>query len=126
MKPTLVTLLFSLTAAPAWSAGSEAVIAAYQAEAGVALDTAQGESLWKRTGAEGRLCADCHGKDLRAEGKHAKTGKPIEPLAPSANPARMTDLKKVEKWFKRNCEWTWGRECTAQEKGHLAAWLSRQ
>lgn len=85
----------------------------------------EGKVLWDRAGQEGRQCADCHGKDLKAPGKHATTGKRIEAMAPSVNPERLADPKKVEKWFKRNCEWTWGRECTAQEKGHLLAWLSQ-
>ena len=45
------------------------------------------------------------------------TGKAIEPLAPSANPKRLTDPEHIEKWFLRNCKWTLGRECTPQEKG---------
>jgi hypothetical protein len=43
-------------------------------------------------------------------------------LAPSAQSDRFSDPEKVEKWFKRNC--TWGRECTAQEKGDFLAYLS--
>ncbi|HCS12500.1 MAG TPA: hypothetical protein DIW28_01710, partial [Zetaproteobacteria bacterium] len=42
--------------------------------------------------------------------------KRIEPMAPSVNPERLTDPAKIEKWFGRNCEWTIGRDCTAQEK----------
>ncbi|MBU0500203.1 MAG: DUF1924 domain-containing protein [Gammaproteobacteria bacterium] len=94
--------------------------------AGTGFNAPEGKVLWGRTGQEGRLCADCHGSELKAPGKHVKTGKRIEAMAPSVNPGRLADLKKVEKWFKRNCEWTWGRECTAQEKGHLLAWLSQQ
>jgi hypothetical protein len=45
-------------------------------------------------------------------------------LAPSAQSDRFSDPEKVEKWFKRNCTWTWGRECTAQEKGDFLAYLS--
>ena len=43
-------------------------------------------------------------------------------MAPSVNPKRFTDLKKVEKWFRRNCKWTWGRECNAQEKADILQW----
>ncbi len=80
------------------------------------------ESMWtqafvdSKTG-EKRRCSVCHTEDLRRQGKHATTGKLIDPLAPSANPKRLTDPEHIEKWFMRNCKWTMGRECTPQEKG---------
>ena len=46
-------------------------------------------------------------------------------MAPSVASGRYTDPGKVEKWFGRNCLWTWGRECTAQEKGDLLEYLGR-
>ena len=70
-----------------------------------------------------RNCSTCHGKDLRAPGKHTKSGKTIDPLAPSANKERLTDPKFIEKWFTRNCKWVLGRECTPQEKGDFLAYL---
>jgi hypothetical protein len=82
------------------------------------------ESMWTKsfpdakTGDQ-RKCALCHSEDLKRTGKHAVTGKAIEPLAPSANPKRLTDAEHVEKWFSRNCKWTLGRECTPQEKGNF-------
>jgi Domain of unknown function (DUF1924) len=85
----------------------------------------RGERLWNSRQSEDRQCADCHGKDLTQTGQHQRTHKPIDAMAPSVTPARFTDLKKVEKWFKRNCKWTWGRECTAQEKGDLLEYLKR-
>ena len=68
-------------------------------------------------------CASCHTADPRQPGRHAVTGKPIRPLAPAADPTRFTDSAKVEKWFKRNCKDTRGRECTAAEKADLLAYL---
>ena len=56
-------------------------------------------------------------------GKHARTGKPITPLAPAFNAERFTDAAKTEKWFRRNCNDVVGRECTAGEKADLIAWL---
>ena len=47
----------------------------------------------------------------------------IQPLAPGVNPQRFTDVAQVEKWFKRNCGDVLKRECTAQEKGDILAWL---
>lgn len=67
-------------------------------------------------------CATCHTDNPRNAGKHEKTGKEILPLAPSANPARLTDSGNVEKWFKRNCQDVLERACTAQEKGHFIAY----
>ena len=68
-------------------------------------------------------CASCHTANPVAPGKHAKTGKAIAPLAPAANPERFTNLSTSEKWFKRNCNDVIGRECTAQEKGDVLAYL---
>lgn len=68
-------------------------------------------------------CASCHTADPLLQGRHAVTGKPIRPLAPSANAARFSDRAKVEKWFKRNCNDTLGRECTAAEKADVLAYL---
>ncbi|MBV5273127.1 MAG: DUF1924 domain-containing protein, partial [Lamprocystis purpurea] len=72
---------------------------------------------------EQRSCVTCHGTDLTKPGKHATTGKPIEPLAVSANSERLTDPAKVEKWFGRNCRWTLGRDCTPQEKGDFVRYI---
>ena len=69
-------------------------------------------------------CASCHTDLPTAEGRHAVTGRALRPLAPAANPARLTDAAKVEKWFRRNCRDVVGRDCTAAEKGDVIAWLS--
>ncbi len=53
-----------------------------------------------------------------------KTGKVIKPMAASKNPERFQDSKKVEKWFLRNCKWTFGRQCTVQEKIDTLSWLN--
>lgn len=94
------------------------------------FDAAAGEALWNKRFPAGndqpRACTTCHTADLRQTGKHATTGKPIEPLAPSVNPKRLSDRREIEKWFLRNCKWTLGRECTAQEKGDLLLYLKAQ
>lgn len=84
-----------------------------------------GSNTWMRD-LNGRSCTSCHSASVLVSGRHERTGKVIEPMAPSVNPARLTDVKKVRKWFKRNCKWTFGRECTAQEKGDILVWLSDQ
>lgn len=104
----------------------------YQAAGAGPFTVDAGEQIWlaKHTHAKSlgkeRSCQSCHGSDLTAAGKHAKTGKVIDPLAPSANSERLTDIKTINKWFKRNCKWTLGRECTAQEKGDLLEYLKQQ
>lgn len=67
-------------------------------------------------------CATCHTADPRQRGT-TPAGKLVDPLAPSANPSRLTDRREVEKWFKRNCKQVIGRECTATEKGHFLTYL---
>ena len=85
-------------------------------------DPARGEALWRSQHGD-RSCTTCHGESPRETGKHNKTGKLIEPMALSVNPQRYQDVKKVEKWFLRNCKWTFERECTPQEKLDILAWL---
>jgi hypothetical protein len=75
---------------------------------------------------EGRSCTSCHAADPRLAGKHQRTGKVIEPMAPSVNAERLSEVKKIRKWFYRNCKWTLGRECTAQEKADFLVWLRDQ
>ncbi len=115
-------LLFLLAAASA-AADRQAVLAHYAAAAESIPSAERGRSLWNKPGIRGRDCSQCHGQDLRRPGRHQRTRKPIEPMAPSVNPKRLTDLKQVEKWFRRNCKWTWGRECTAREKADILQWL---
>lgn len=112
----------------------------YKAEGGSHFNAAEGKKMWSTskpfTDKKGvlqkdRTCATCHGTDLTKAGKHAKTGKVIAPLAPSVpfvlveegDVARFTVPKKIKKWFKRNCKWTYGRECTAQEKGDFLMYI---
>lgn len=70
-------------------------------------------------------CTTCHGKNLKADGKHVVTEKRIAPFSPAANPERFTSLSKVEKWFKRNCTEVVGRECTAAEKADFIQFVTQ-
>jgi hypothetical protein len=85
----------------------------------------RGRQFFTRTHGGDWSCASCHTDAPATSGKHAKTGKSIQPLAPAANPERFTSAAKVEKWFKRNCNDVLGHACTAQEKGDVLAWLMR-
>tara|TARA_B100000686_G_C16344860_1_gene739787 strand:- start:48 stop:416 length:369 start_codon:yes stop_codon:yes gene_type:complete len=84
-----------------------------------------GKKTWFKK-VEDRSCTSCHSESVHAKGSHIKTGKVIEPMAPSVNPKRLTDIKKMKKWFLRNCKWTYNRECTAKEKGDILVWLQLQ
>jgi mono/diheme cytochrome c family protein len=85
---------------------------------------ARGEQLFKSTHGGDWSCASCHTVDPRAQGRHAKTGKGIAPLAPAANAERFNEPAKIEKWFKRNCNDVLNRACTPQEKGDVVTWLT--
>lgn len=86
------------------------------------FSAAAGQKLYSTKVGE-LACASCHTDSPLSTGKHAKTGKVIEPLAPAANAQRFTDSAKVEKWFKRNCNDVLSRACTTQEKGDFIAYL---
>jgi cytochrome c553 len=130
MKLSLSSMLMVLSCATA-AAGADVVderLAAYKAQGAGGFSAAAGEALWNkrvtdtRTG-EARSCATCHTVNLRDAGKHAETGKLIEPMKPAVNPKRLSDAKQIEKWFLRNCKWTYGRECTPQEKGDFLMFI---
>lgn len=130
MKLSVHSMLIALLCASA-GAGADMVderLLAYKAQGANGFSAAAGEALWNksfkdaRTG-ESRNCASCHTANLRDAGKHAETGKVIEPMKPAVNPKRLTDVKQVEKWFLRNCKWTYGRECTPQEKGDFLMFI---
>jgi hypothetical protein len=83
----------------------------------------RGEKFFKTKQKHNLSCSSCHTDNPAAQGKHSETDKIIKPLAPAANEERFTDLKKVAKWFKRNCNDVLDRECTAQEKGDVLSYL---
>ena len=100
----------------------------YRQQGANEFSAAAGKAFWHRTfqsdGADAqRSCTSCHTADVRQTGKHVKTGREIKPLAPSVMSKRLTNSKKIRKWLKRNCLWTVGRECTAQEKGDVLQYL---
>ena len=105
---------------------SDIMIAEFAEEAERPFTAEAGEETWFAPQPNGRSCTSCHGETLRSVGAHEKTGKRIEPMAPSINPERLTERRKINKWFLRNCKWTYGRECTPQEKGDILLWLSQQ
>ncbi len=128
MRTALVAALASVLTTLGLAGGAAAatpaeLLGGYQAAAGSAGAADRGQRLF--TTAQGRewSCASCHGTTPTAAGKHASTGKTIQPLAPASNAERFTDPAKVEKWFRRNCNDVMGRECSVGEKADVLAWL---
>ena len=70
-------------------------------------------------------CATCHTSDLKKSGK-TLVGKPIDPLAPSINRSRLTNVKDIEKWLLRNFKQVYGREGTPKEKGDVLTFINTQ
>ncbi len=129
-RPLIVTVFGVLLLSPliAQADAVSELMASYQQQGAGDFSEGAGKELWVKEYLDAksgkmRGCTTCHGADLTQAGKHARTGKRIEPMAPSVNAERLTDTKKIEKWFKRNCKWTLGRECTPQEKGDLMAFI---
>lgn len=87
------------------------------------FSAARGEQFFKSTHGSDWSCATCHTQNPAAVGKHTRTGKAIQPLAPAANAERFTDPAKVEKWFRRNCNDVLNRACTPLEKGDVLTFL---
>lgn len=109
---------------PAFAQTPNEILSAIQKEAaGQSFSAARGESFYKAKHGKEWSCASCHTDNPAAPGKHAKSDKDIKPLAPSANAERFTDMAKVEKWFKRNCNDVLGRVCTPLEKGDVLSYL---
>ena len=106
----------------AWAVSPQQMLQGYEASSGKA-SVQRGEQFF--TGKHGRewSCASCHTATPNKASEHILTGKSIEPLAPAANARRFSDPAKSEKWFKRNCNDVLSRECSAQEKADVIAWL---
>ena len=109
----------------AMSPAAAKLLADLETEAELQFSAERGRATWYQE-VDGKSCTSCHTDSLESPGRHHKTGKVIEPMAPSVNPKRLSKVRKINKWFLRNCKWTFGRECTAQEKGDILLWLSAQ
>ncbi len=121
-----VILLF----APVFAGAStvDDLLAKYKKAGAASFSTEAGVAMWNKPfkspgQGQDRSCSTCHQGNLSLRGKHVITGKPIDPMAVSVNPKRLTDNRFIEKWFTRNCKWTIGRECTPQEKGNFLMFI---
>lgn len=124
-KLTFINLLAALSVSPLTQAQPTIPYLTDLQDHGFTADPGAGKTLWYSNN-DGRRCTSCHADSPSQTGKHHKTGKPIDPMALSVNPARYQKRRKIEKWFKRNCMWTLGRQCTDQEKVDVLSWLQTQ
>lgn len=134
MKSILLIISIFITAtsnAVAESNPIQQLLKGYQSDTPIQGNANKGQKLWnqkftgKRPFTE-RSCSTCHTSNLKESGQHIRTKKIIKPLAPSVNAESLNNMKKIKKWLKRNCKWTIGRECTAEEKTHLLTYLKQQ
>lgn len=122
---------FSVNSALADSPAVTKLLKEYTAQGANKPDLQAGQRLWSTTFKGDkrfaqRSCASCHTTNLKQKGKHLKTKKVIDPMAPSVNAERLTSTREIKKWLKRNCKWTLGRECTAAEKTNLLTYIKQQ
>jgi cytochrome c peroxidase len=133
MRKTVLSVLLATGAVIAQAATPAQLLETYTAEAakqtpGFQPSAQRGAAFYAQRFAVSEkmpACATCHTDNPAQAGSHAITGKAIKPLAPRAEPARFTDLAKVEKWFKRNCGEVVGRECSAGEKADFIEFLTK-
>ena len=128
IKPLVLVIPFLLSTPTVAAETPSTLMARYAQSAGSPVSAKRGEALYRteHAGRDGTAvsCGSCHTANPTQPGR-TRVGKPIEPLAPTANPQRFTDAAKVEKWFRRNCMDVLQRECSAQEKGDFIAWLKQ-
>lgn len=128
MKFWIIVSLFLVTNSVGATDAANLRLDEYALTAKQTFSAERGRQLWSHSykysrGVKQRSCASCHGEDLSKPGKHLRTKKLIKPMSRVSNPLALTDEKKIEKWFKRNCKWTMGRECSRQEKGDVLTYL---
>ena len=121
-------LLFAQSASA--SPAVDALLKIYSDAGAGPFSAEAGQDMWTETHNHNRTlvqrsCSSCHTSNLSDSGKHVKTNKVIKPMSPMINPKRLTTTKKIEKWFMRNCKWTFGRECSAQEKGDFLLYIQK-
>ena len=91
------------------------------------FDYARGEKIFttEHIGKKGKLisCVSCHTNNLSNKGMNEHTNKVIEPLSPSANAERFTDVKSVKKWLRRNFKDVYKRAGTPEEKGDVITYI---
>ena len=121
-KKVLLVLVMLSVVKVVFSAAPQELLMGYEASSGKS-SPARGEQFFNAKHGKEWSCASCHENPPNHDTKHIVTGKVIKPLSPNTNPERFVDQTKADKWFKRNCNDVLARECTAQEKADVLAWL---
>jgi hypothetical protein len=121
---TAVIAIALLGVRTAFGATPAELLARYQQLTGTPADPSRGQQFFTASHGRQWRCSSCHGSVPLDDGRHAVTGKVIAPLAPAADPRRLTDVAKVEKWLGRNCQDVVGRSCTPVEKADVLAFLA--
>lgn len=126
MRKLLIGVIALGLGTMAWAATPASILQSYEAEAGAKGSIERGQTLFMSQHTGGKpdtpSCTTCHTTNLKGSGE-TRVGKTIDPMAVSANPERLTDPDFTAKWFRRNCKSVLGRECTAQEKADVIAYL---
>ena len=93
------------------------------------FDAKRGEKVFllERVGKKGQniSCSSCHTFDLNKNGKNIFTNKTIKPLSPKQEASRLTNVKDVKKWLRRNFQDVYVREGTALEKGDVLYFINQ-
>lgn len=130
MRVCIMALLCIIALPAQASEATDQMFDAYRAEGAGEFSAQRGKKMWTKNFTQQKSgkqvsCATCHTDNLQQAGAHIRTGKVIGAMSAHTNTERFNETKKIKKWFLRNCKWTLGRECTAQEKGdYLAYFLS--
>jgi hypothetical protein len=124
LSASCVALTLSLVGnAHAGDTTAQAQLAYWSAQAGQPGQVHRGDAFFNAKHGQDWSCASCHGTPPTSVGQHASTGKTIKPLAPAFNSQSFTQTSKVNKWFRRNCGDVLTRDCSAQEKADVLAYL---
>jgi len=122
---TIIVASSVVSAGPA----QDSILKHFQQQAGTPFSAERGKALFITRHGSGKpetpSCTTCHGNSPLKTGS-TRAGKEIAPMALSRTPDRYSALKKVEKWFRRNCRSVLGRECTLQEKGDFLTFMINQ
>ncbi|WP_417793687.1 DUF1924 domain-containing protein [Terasakiella pusilla] len=134
IKPFIIVLGLGAVAFAA-SVQADTILPEYEAQARAAdpsfrgFSAERGQAFYLKDHATGKVetpsCTTCHMGNPTQAGR-TRAGKTIAPMALSQTPDRFQDVKKVEKWFRRNCKSVLGRECSAQEKGDFITFMKTQ
>ncbi|WP_028878302.1 DUF1924 domain-containing protein [Terasakiella pusilla] len=134
IKPFIVALGLG-TVAFAGPVQADTILPEYEAQARAAdpsfsgFSAERGQAFYLKDHATGKAetpsCTTCHMGNPTQAGR-TRAGKTIAPMALSQTPDRFQDVKKVEKWFRRNCKSVLGRECSPQEKGDFITFMKTQ